>query len=222
MKTKDPIQRSAKTAGLAYLIIILTSILSMAIGPYKLMVEGDIAATIQNISTNPLLYRAGAVYDLLMFMGVIILSVALFTVLKTENRTTALTALISRIGEAFFGCLSLIISIIILLLINSQNTAESVQNTVALLFDIKDSIMNIVFTFLGFGSVLFCYLFYVSGYIPKLLAGFGILAFLLVFVASILVILFSVESTVFTGIPAILFEITIGVWLLVKGVKVEA
>ena len=42
MNTTDPIQRSAKTAGLAYLLIIVSSILSLILGPFKLMVEGDI------------------------------------------------------------------------------------------------------------------------------------------------------------------------------------
>ena len=89
MNQINQIQQSARLAGIAYLlislsdnfagsqVIIITSILSMIFGPYKLMVEGDIAATISNISDNQLLFRAGATYDLMMFIGVIILSVAL-------------------------------------------------------------------------------------------------------------------------------------------------
>jgi hypothetical protein len=109
--TENPIQQSAKTAGLAYLLIIVTSILSMIFGPYKLIVEGDTLATIDNIAANQHLFRAGATYDLLMFIGVIILSVALFNVLKTVNKTVALTALISRIGEALIGSLTIVGSI---------------------------------------------------------------------------------------------------------------
>ena len=81
--------------------------------------------------------------------------------------------------------------------------------------------MNIVFSFLGFGSILFCYLFYKSRYIPRILAVFGILAFVLVFSESIAVLLFPVKSMVVTGVAAILFEIIIGLWLLIKGVKLS-
>ena len=34
--------KAAKVAGLAYFLIIITSILSMIFGPYKLIVEGDV------------------------------------------------------------------------------------------------------------------------------------------------------------------------------------
>jgi hypothetical protein len=221
MKSNNPIQQSAKTAGLAYLLIILTSILSMIFGPYKLMVEGDTFATMQNIAANPLLFRAGTAYDLLMFIGVIILSVALYQVLKTVNQSTALTALLSRFGEALGGTLTVACSVLILWLINREDAASKNQEIVEFLFEVKAAIMNLVFAFLGFGTLLYCALFYRSRYIPRWLAGFGILAFFLVFAESILVVLFNVESTPLTGIPAIVFEITIGIWLLVKGVDLK-
>jgi hypothetical protein len=54
-----------------------------------------------------------------------------------------------------------------------------------------------------------------------LLAAFGILAFVLVFSESIAVLLFPVKSMVVTGVAAILFEIIIGLWLLIKGVNIS-
>ena len=215
------VQKSVRTAGLAYLLIILTSILSMIIGPYKLIVEGDIVATMQNIAANPLLYRAGAAYDFLMFMGVIILSVALYQVLNTVNKSTALTALFSRVGEGLIGTLSVACSVLILWLIEREDGFSSNQQMVEFLFELKAVIMNLVFAFLGFGTILYCALFYHSRYIPRWLAGFGIFAFLLVFGESVFVILLNIESTPVIGVPAILFEITIGIWLLVKGVNTE-
>ncbi len=140
------------------------------------MVEGDTQATIANIAANQFLFRMGATYDILLFIGVIILSAALYNVLKGSNRT------------------------------------------IALLFEVKDLMMNIVFTYLGFGSVLFCYLFFKTRFIPRILAAFGIFSFLLVFGESIAVMLFSVKSTIMAGVSAILFEIIIGIWLTVKGV----
>jgi hypothetical protein len=219
METSIAIQKSAKTAGLTYLLIILTSILSMILGPFRLIVQGDTLATMQNIAANPLLYRAGATYDMLMFIGVIILSVALYQVLITVNRSTALTALFSRIGEGLIGTLSVACSVMILWTINRPEGLAKNQEMVEFLFALKDVLMHLVFAFLGFGTILYCALFYRSRYIPQWLAGFGILAFLPVFGESILVILLNTGSTPVTGVPAILFEITIGIWLMAKGVN---
>ena len=150
-----------------------------------------------------------------------ILSVALYQVLKTVNRSTALTALFSRVGEGFIGTLSVACIVLVLWLINREDAVAKNQETVEFLFAVKDALMNLVFAFLGFGTILYCVLFYRSRYIPRWLAGFGMLAFLLVFGESILVILLNIESTPVTGVPAILFEITIGSWLLVKGVNTD-
>lgn len=221
MEDLQSIQKSAKTAGIAYVLIIGTSILAMLLGPYKLIVEGDTEATIQNIASGQSLYRIGATYDLLMFIGVIILSVALYKVLKKVNGTVALTALFSRIGEALIGSLSVICSVLILWLINRENSDESNLKTIEFLFEAKAVIMNIVFAFLGLGSILYCYLFYRSRFIPRLLAAFGIFSFILVFAESIIVLLFPVKSLVLTGIPAILFEIAVGIWLWSRGINVK-
>lgn len=215
------IQKSAKTAGLAYLLIIVSSILALIFGPFKLISEGNIAETISNIDSNQLLYKIGFTYDLLMFMGVIILSVALFKVLESVNKTSALLALICRIAEALIGSLTVICSMMILWMIGQDGATESHQKTIEFLFEMKDALLHIVFAFLGLGSLIFCSLFYRARYIPRLLAAFGILAFALVFGESIAVLLFSVKSTVVTGAPAILFEIAIGLWLMIKGVNTK-
>lgn len=219
MNSKNQIQQNAKIAGIAYLLIIGTSILSMIFGPYKLMVEGDTAATIINISENQLLFRIGATYDLLMFIGVIILSVALYRILSKVNKVIALTALFSRIGEALIGSLTVVFSIAILILINNDSNSLPLNGTIEFLFDVKAATLNIVFAFLGFGSILFCYLFLKARLIPAWLAAFGIFSFTLVFGESIAVLLFSVKSTIITGVSAILFEIVIGIWLIAKGVN---
>ena len=221
MTTANSIQKSAKTAGLAYLLIIVTSILSMIFGSFKLMVEGDLESTLSNIASNQFLYRIGAAYDLLMYMGVIILSVALYRVLKPVNKSVALVALLSRFAEALVGSITVVCSMVILIVIHGDYASDLMLKITTLVFDIKDSLMTIVFAFLGFGSILFCYNFYVSRLIPRIIAAFGILAFVLVFGESIAVLLFSTESTVVTGLPAILFEITIGLWLMIKGVNTK-
>ena len=62
--------KAAKVAGLAYLLIIVTSILSMIFGPFKLIVKGDNAATFNNFRNNILLLFEIAIGIWLLFKGI--------------------------------------------------------------------------------------------------------------------------------------------------------
>ena len=215
------VQKTARFAGWAYFLIIITSVLSMTIGPYKLMIEGDIAKTIENIASNQFLFRAGIVYELLMYTGVIFLSVALFKLLSPFGHGKALAALLCRFGEAIMGFLTVIGSIISLYLINGDFEHADVQKSVEIIFEIKDALMSALMVFIGAGSVIFLHLFYKSGYIPRWLSVFGITAFSFVLLESLILQLYPMQSWIFPGALAIIFEIVIGLWLMLKGVNLK-
>lgn len=229
MKTMHPItsneainlQKTAKFAGWAYFLIIITSVLSIIIGPYRLIVENDIAKTIENIAANQILFRIGMGYEALMYVGVVMLSVALFRLLKTVDHAKALTALLFRFGEAVMGMLMVAGSIITIYLVNAEFKAETIQNSVAVILEIKDALMSILMIYIGVGSVIFFHLFYKARYIPRILSLFGIFAFSFVFLESIVLLFYPMVSWVFPGLIAILFEIVIGLWLMIKGVKIN-
>jgi hypothetical protein len=220
MNTTPSIQRTARFAGIAYFVIIITSILSISLGSYRLRVEGDLAKTIENIAANQLLFRIGIVYEILMYTGVILLSVALYQILKGIHQAKALTALLCRFGEALMGMLTVIGSILIIFMINGSFAAETVQNTVSVIFEIQDASMSILMVFIGVGSIIFLHLFYQSRYIPRWLSIFGIVAFAFVALESLVLLLHPMQAWVFPGLAAILFEIVIGLWLMIKGVKI--
>jgi len=224
------LQKAARIAGLMYFLIIITSLLSMIFGPYKLIVEGNVAATFKNIMDNELLFRIGTIYDLIMFASVVILSVALYAVLKTVNRNLALLGLLWRLGEAILGCLSVLSSLIILQLLKGKGFSlifefGQVQTLVGLFLDVSSAAISMVMVFLSLGTIINCYLFFKSKYIPRILAAFGIFSFLLVLIWSFLNILipdFAETIQIVSSPMAILFEIVIGLWLLIKGVKVRS
>jgi len=221
MEKNNSIQKTAKFAGWAYFLIIVSSVLSIAFGPYRLMVEDDIAKTIQNISSNQTLFRLGIVYEILMYTGVILLSVALYQLLKTVNKPRALAALLCRFGEAMMGILTVVASITTLYLIDSDLTTKTITNSVAVIFEIKDAFMSVLMVFIGIGSVLFFSLFYKSRYIPRVLSVFGIVIFLSMILESIVLLSYPMNSWILPGASAILFEIIVGLWLMIKGVQIE-
>ncbi len=219
MEKIKSIKKTATFAGTAYFVIIITSVLSIAIGPYKLMTEGDVLKTIANITSNQALFRIGIVYEVLMYTGVIALSVALYQLLKIVNKAKALTALLCRFGEAIMGVLTVIGSIVTLYLINSDFTTETIQKTVGVIFEIKGALMSMLMVFIGVGSVIFCWLFYKSRFIPRWLSVVGIAAFFFVLLESLVQMLVPMNDWIFPGASAILFEIVIGLWLMIWGVK---
>jgi Domain of unknown function (DUF4386) len=74
-----------------------------------------------------------------------------------------------------------------------------------------------------FGSPVFCYLWLKSGYIPKPLAVWGLLASVWIGICSFTFVVFPDLKQVITvgyyGGPIFLFELTIGLWLLFKSVR---
>jgi len=222
-------RKAARVAGLAYLLIIVTSTLLMVFGYNKLIVEGNDAATFSNFMANELLIRISAAFELIMYVGVVILSLALYVVLKTVNKNLALLALLWRLAEVIMGCLSVLCSLIILLLLKSENIsavfkAEQLQALVGLFLDVQSATISLLIVFISLGTIVFCYLFFKSKYIPRILAVFGIFSFLLALIKAFLVILFpnipAMIQLVF-HLPGLLFEVIIGLWLLFKGVNVE-
>jgi len=222
------LQKAARVAGLAYLLIIVTSMLAMVFGSFKLIVEGNDAATFSNFMANELLFRITAAYDLIMYASVVILSIALYAILKTVNKNLALFALCCRLIEAIMGCLAVLSSLVVLQLLNGENysavfEAEQLQALVGLFLDVHSAALSILIVFISLGTIVFCYLFIKSKYIPRILAVFGIFAFLLVLIKAFVVILFPLPAMIqiVFHLPGILFEVIIGLWLLIKGVNVE-
>ena len=82
----------------------------------------------------------------------------------------------------------------------------------------------IVLTFVGIGGTLFCYLFYLSGYVPRILAGWGIITYLSMLFLAVVGLVFpdhpKTLEILFYG-SGTLFELVFGAWLLAKGVKIS-
>ncbi len=71
----------ARVAGLSYLITIILGIFSVNFIASRLVVPGDDTATFSNIVANEMLFRVGIASEILMYVTVILLSLALYVVL---------------------------------------------------------------------------------------------------------------------------------------------
>lgn len=217
----------ARVAGLAYLITIMLGIFSVNFVASDLIVPGNDATTVKNIIGNELLFRVGIASEILMYVLVILLSLALYVVLKSVNSNLALLALLWRLAEAVIGGATTILSgLIPLMLLHSEEVfeAEQLQTLVGLFLDVRSAGLDIVLIFIGMGGTIFCYLFFKSKYIPRILAAWGIVTYLTMLTlsfASILLPNITETTKMFFYAPGGLFEIILGLWLLIKGVNIQ-
>ena len=191
------------------------------------IVPGNDAATVNNIKANELLFRIGIGSEIMMFVLVVLLSLALYVILKTVNMNLALLALLWRLGEAIIGGgVTVISGLIPLLLLDSEAAFEKEQlhALVGLFLDVRNAGLDVVLIFIGMGGTVFCYLFFKSKYVPRILAAWGMLTYLsMLLLAFVSILLSNLPETIkmaFYG-PGGLFEVIFGLWLLVKGVNVE-
>ena len=137
-KMKDPekISRNkiARIAGLTYLLTVIIPLLSMLFIDSRITVNGDVVATVNNIVANELLFRINTTIDLLMFIGVVVLSVALFEILRYVNKPLAHLALLLRLSEAVIGMLAVLSSFIALSFASGENNLEKIWSRTVLCF----------------------------------------------------------------------------------------
>jgi hypothetical protein len=217
----------ARVAGLAYIVIIMLGIFSVNFIESDLVVPGNDAATVSNIMANELRFRISVAGEIIMFVLVVLLSLALYVILKTVNKNLALLALLWRLGEAIIGGGVTVISGLIPLLLLNREIAfetEQLQALVGLFLDVRSAGLDVVLMFIGMGGTLFCYLFFKSKYVPRILAAWGMLTYLSMLIlafASVLLPNLSEMIKMAFYAPGGLFEIIIGLWLLIKGINVE-
>ena len=217
----------ARIAGLAYIVVILLGVFCVSYIDSHIVVPGDDAATFNNILVNEVRFRISILSEIVMYALVVLLSLALYVILKTIDKNLALLALLWRLGEAIIGGSVAVLSGLIPLLLLNHDVAfqsEQLQSLVGIFLGVRVVGLDVVLIFIGFGGTLFCYLFLKSNYIPKTLSVWGMFTYLSMLILAMTSILVpNLSETIKMGFYALggLFEIIIGLWLLVKGINVE-
>jgi len=187
----------------------------------SLIVTGDISASMANIANNALQIRASIVVTMITAIGIAMLGALLYIVLHKQNKTIALIAMVLYLVEAAILAASRIPAFALL-----RTSQESVivghpayLQTLGNLFyesaEFGDWLHMLPF---ALGATLFYSLLFKSGYIPRALSLFGLIAALLALIGTPFGLLgYDVPMIVF--LPNLPFELTIGVWLVVKGIR---
>ena len=187
----------------------------------SLIVTGDISASMTNIANNALQMRASIMFTMITAIGIAILGVLLYIVLHKQNKIIALVALVLYLIEAAILAASRIEAFALLRISQESLIAGHPAHlqTLGTLFyesaEFGDWLHMLPF---ALGATLFYYLFFKSGYIPRALSLFGLIAALLALIGIPLGLLgYDVPMIVF--LPNLPFELAIGLWLLFKGIR---
>jgi hypothetical protein len=215
---------AARVAGFMFLFLIATVLASsVLIGG----VEGDpIAETLRNISDDSFRVRLGVLFLIVGGISTLILAAALYATTRHQDRNLAILALSCRAVEAGLYAVG-IISVLTLLSLGEQaaiastagpTSAYSLGRVVA---DVNGWGTNIGAAFFATGSLLYSYLFLKARSIPVALAALGVSASLILVVGVPLQTAGGQATTegasAVIWIPMIIFEISTGLWLLVRG-----
>ena len=226
----NSIQTTARFAGVLYLIITVAAIIAHQYVPNTLIVPGDAATTVQNIASSAALFRVGGVgSELVILLCEIVLSVVLYVLLKPVNKTLSLIAAVSRLAMTTIHGLNLINYYFVLLLVTGADYtaafgAQQSQALVSLFLEAHHYGFTIGIAFLTIHVFLLGYLIIRSGYTPSVLGVLFLLAGVGYLVDSFALLLSANYETtpVVLAIPIALAEIAFPLWLLIKGVNVEA
>lgn len=230
-----PPRRFARLAGFLLLLSLLGPSLNFFLVFSPLNVDNDAMATANNIMANELLYRTGIAVELAFAASVMVLALCFYVILKPVNEMLASLALYWKLAEAILWAASALVTVLALQVLKGRGgltvfNPEQLRDLVGLLLNLRDAGSYVPMVFLGLGSTVFFYLFFRSPYMPKMLAGFGMLSFALLLVPAFANILAPPESAkelalgplqLIGALPSGLAEIAIGAWLMVKGVDVR-
>jgi hypothetical protein len=229
--TVTSLNKTAKVAGAMFLLSLLIPMLNWVFVLSKFIVPDNAIATAKNIVTNDLLFRIGIANQLLTSVIAIALSLALYAMLKHINKNLALLALILKLTEAILIAVIALGDFVALLVLNSHSSLtvfgpNQIPALIGLFVNIHISVTAIPMIFLGLNLMVFLYLLYRSHFVPKILAVFGIVSYALIFLYALITVLSPNYASILLiqticWAPSCCFELMIGLWLLIRGIKVQ-
>ena len=218
-------RKTARMAGLFYLIFILTTVLASNVRS-RLIVSGDAAATANNIMGSELFFRIGFVTELVSAVFFLLAAWALFVLLKPVNKNLVLLFLLLNLGGVAVECINALNLFAALQFLSGANYLNVFQT--GQLQAMAMSFLNLYSSGFIIAQIFFSawllplgYLVYKSRFLPRLLGILLILDFfgnLSWFLQFFLLPGYGILAYPGNAIGFIA-EISITLWLLIMGVK---
>ena len=221
--TMNTLNKSARLAGLLYVLYILTHVIS-DVWRDSFIVPGEAAATASRIMAHESLFMAAAVGDLAAAALFFLAAWALYVLLKPVNKDLALLFLLLNMTGVAIQCGSDIFLFFSQLLMKGPDTlnifqADQLQALAMFFLDLREKGFEAAQLFFGLWLFPLGYLVFKSGFLPKAL-GIVLMVHCVTWTSTFF------QSFLFPGFDAITYvsyplgfiaEFGLALWLLIMG-----
>jgi hypothetical protein len=225
MKIFNSPQKTARLAGLLYLLTVPLGVFNFMYLPSNLIVLGDAVATAQKIVSFEFLFRLGIVSALFGAIIPIFYVLILYKLLKPVSKDISVLMVVLALAGLPIAILNELTQLGVLQLLSGADyltvfTTGQSQALAYFFVRLHSYGINLAFIFSGLWLFPLGYLVFKSNFLPKILGvlliigGFG-------YLVDVFSSFLFPNSTLSIGLITGLSEILFILWLLVKGVNVN-
>lgn len=217
----------ALRAGTILLFFVGAGILHYTIIELRLVALDQMDSIVHFVKTEGLLFRAGILLDLVLFVSGIFMTLLLYMLLKAVNEDLALLAFVFMLIETILCITIELSSFMALLLVNGKSylqvlDSEAAKVALGLVLGLRADGYLLSVLFFDMSFMVFVYLLWKAKYVPYHLAILGMLAFADMFLATTTKILWPHFSDIWVKGSAslvMLVQVSMGVALIRRGLR---
>jgi hypothetical protein len=217
----------ARIGGVLYLIVIVIGFCTEFFVRDKLTASGDATAIANNILASESLWRISIAGDLILLVCAVALTLILYVLLRPVNRNLALLAVFFNVVEFPIEAVSKLYLLAAMLLSGNADYLQAFEPRqlhalAKISLKVHDYGFGIDLIFFGVACMIYGYLLFRSGYFPRTLGVLMAIAGLSYLANSFTLILApAYAGTIFPILVlALIGELSLCLWLIVKGVNV--
>jgi hypothetical protein len=221
----------ARVSGALFLFGLIFPTVNYVFVLSKLKIPEDLGQTLGRLAVDPFWVRVSIANELVLAIAAAVTGAVLFSLLHPIHKTAAQIALCARLVESTLIAAIGLMGFAALSIREMKGpafgfTAIQLQLPLFLFLKMHTTLIGAFpMAFIGIGLSIFCLLFHKSKYVPAWIALLGVASYLLIFLFAFITILFPEPppflEALFWG-PSVIFELIIGLLLLIKGVRVPA
>lgn len=218
-------RKAAIIIGVLFLTAIVTSI-GGGIWLETILTAPDSLTTIAGNESQVVM---GVLIELINCLAVIGIAMLLYPIFKQLNETLAIGYVGFRLTEAIILVFAALSPLVLITLSQEYGTAGAAdapyfQSLAAILLSARSYLTSLLVTvFFSLSALVLYYLSYQSRLIPRFISVWGFIAVLLVFAWNLLEAFgISTSAGIIFGLPMILNEVFLGIWLIVKGFNTDS
>lgn len=221
----NTVNKAARTAGVFFLVAMVTSL----VGGVWLDSITSAPDYLTTVSSNETQVIIGVLLELVNCAAVVGIAAVLFPILRKYNEALALGYVGVRVVEATILAVA-VISPLLLVTLSQEYVAAGAadapnfQALGTLVMAARGHLAGLLTpVFFSLGGLLLYFAFYQTKLVPRFISVWGLIAVVLLLAWNLLETFgISISAGLIFGLPIILNEIVLGIWLIVKGFSPSA